>query len=143
MADDFFKRRIPPMVDAWKLADELVAQSQTLQNLSATERVNKIDAACRGACKKIINDEDFAGSQCHYDTYDRPIYKPKFESGHPQQINVKVGGEFLDIASISPIVASAATFNIHRVYYNERTEGMASLLDTKLRDAIADELSQN
>lgn len=48
---------------------------------------------------------------CYYDKYPREIYKPRnIDGGHPQQINVEVGGKIVDIASISPIVASVARF---------------------------------
>ncbi len=77
---------------------------------------------------------------CYHDIYTRPIYKPKFEKGDAQQINVKVGGDYLDIAAISPLVASAASFNIHRVYYDERIHNQGTELTARLQGALREAL---
>lgn len=135
-ANDFFQRRIPPMIDAWKLADEAVASSHALKGVSAHERVAKIGSACDEVCKEVLGASEEILTGCYHDTYNRPIYKPKFENGDAQQINVKVGGDYLDIAEISPLVASAASFNIHRVYYDERIDGQGQELTARLKSAL-------
>ncbi|WP_323780855.1 HD domain-containing protein [Leisingera sp.] len=135
-ANDFFERKIPPMVDAWKLADEQIARSGASKKMHAHDRVKRIEEACVQACKEVLTSEDAVLRGCYHDTYNRPIYKPKFENGDAQQINVKVGGEYLDIAAISPLVASAGSFNIHRVYYDERVNGQGDELTTRLRVAL-------
>lgn len=140
IANDFFLRKIPPMVDAWKLADEVVASSHSLQSVSAHERVTKIGSACDDVCREVLKSRDAILAGCHHDTYNRPIYKQKLENGDAQQINVKVGGEFLDIAAISPLVASAASFNIHRVYYDEQVEGQGDELTTRLQRSLREKL---
>lgn len=61
--------------------------------------------------------------------------------GDPQQINVEVGGKIVDIASISPVVASAASFNIHRIYYDDRVAGHGQMLEKELRASISKKLS--
>jgi len=136
IANDFFQRKIPPMVDAWKLADEMVASSKEFRGVPAQDRVARIGTACDEACKEVLGASEEILTGCYHDTYNRPIYKPKFENGDAQQINVKVGGDFLDIAAISPLVASAASFNIHRVYYDERIDGQGQELTTRLKGAL-------
>lgn len=140
IANDFFQRKIPPMVDAWKLADEVVASSKEFKRRPAHDRVAKIGKACDEACKDVLKASEAILTGCYHDTYNRPIYKPKFENGDAQQINVKVGGEFLDIAAISPLVASAASFNIHRVYYDAQIEGQRDELTTRLQRALKEKL---
>jgi hypothetical protein len=58
------------------------------------------------------------------------------DGGDPQQINVEVGGKVVDIASISPIVASAARFSIHRIYYDEAEEGLGERLGTAIQERV-------
>lgn len=142
IANDFFHRKIPPMVDAWKLADEVVASSHALKGVPAHDRVTKIGTACGEACKEVLGASEEILTGCYHDTYNRPIYKPKLENGHAQQINVKVGGDFLDIAAISPLVASAASFNIHRVYYDEGVEGQGYELTERLQHTLKEKLHQ-
>ena len=136
ISNDFFERRIPPMVDVWKLADEKISNIHASKGMSAHDRVKRIGDACSLVCSEVVSKDGAAMSECYYDTYNRPIYKPKFKSGDPQQINVKVGGDFLDIAAISPLAASDASFNIHRVYYDERVEGQKDELESRLKSAL-------
>ncbi|WP_291729872.1 hypothetical protein [Leisingera sp. F5] len=91
-ANDFFQRKIPPMVDAWKLADEQIARSRASKEMHAHDRVKRIEEACDQACKEILASEEAVLRGCYHDTYNRAIYKPKLENGDAQQINVKVGG---------------------------------------------------
>lgn len=62
--------------------------------------------------------------------------------GHPQQINVGVEGQVLDIASISPIVASAASFKIHRIYYDDSKFERADALKRSIRDLVTAHLTE-
>ncbi|MGR3822546.1 MAG: HD domain-containing protein [Salipiger marinus] len=140
IASDFFQRKIPPMVDAWKLADEIAASSPSFTGVPAHDRVAKIAHACEVACEKVLGSQDAVLKGCYHDLYTRPIYKPKFEKGDAQQINVKVGGDYLDIAAISPLVASAASFNIHRVYYDERIHNQGTELTARLQGALREAL---
>ncbi|TIS18426.1 MAG: HD domain-containing protein [Mesorhizobium sp.] len=135
-------RKIYPMHDVWKMADEAAAKDSRIQKLTAVERVTKLHGVCREVCEEIGKDENLWSDSCYYDTYDRPIYKPKnMVGGDPQQINVEVGGKIVDIASISPVVASAASFNIHRIYYDDRVAGHGQMLETEIRTLIAKKLS--
>lgn len=96
--------------------------------------------ACDEVCKEVLGADDGIFTGCYHDTYNRPIYKPKLQNGEAQQINVKVGGEFLDIAAISPLVASAASFNIHRVYYDEQVESQGDERKERLQLALREKL---
>ncbi|MDW9409069.1 HD domain-containing protein [Sinorhizobium meliloti] len=130
-------RRILPMIDIWKVADEVLATRSGTKALTATSRVERIEAICRAVAKNLQEDSSVWSDSCYYDTYNRPIYKPMgVVGGHPQQINVSVGGQILDIASISPVVASAASFNIHRIYYDDRRVQNVDVLKRSIRDLI-------
>jgi hypothetical protein len=131
------------MVDAWKLADEVVASSSACQNVAAHDRVKRLGDACHKACKEVFAAGEEILEGCNHDTYKRSIYKPQLEKGDPQQINVKVGGEFLDIAAISPLVASAASFNIHRVYHDDQVEGLEDELAKRLQRALKKKLHRS
>ena len=135
------ERKIYPMVDIWKITDEVAAPKRFIRNLSAYERVKCLHKICTSVAREIASDERIWIDGCYYDTYDRPIYKPlKKNGGDPQQINVLVGEEVIDIASISPIVASAASFNIHRIYYNDEIDGYAKKLERAVRASVKRQL---
>lgn len=137
-------RKIYPMHDIWKFADEAAAQDSNLQKLDAQTRVARLHKICRQVAEELSNTEDLWNEACYYDKYPRPIYKPRFiEGGHPQQINVEVGGKVVDIASISPIVASTASFNIHRIYYDDGVESQGDRLAKAIRASIAQKLADD
>lgn len=132
------ERKIYPHIDVWKVADQLATGSH-VENLGAQDRVKLLSKACAETCKKLDLGSASENNSYYYDTYGRPIYKPKnIVGGDAQQINVRVGEAIVDIASISPIVASAASFNIHRIYYDDHIAG----LDQKINDQITDSLKE-
>lgn len=136
-------RRILPMIDIWKVADEVLALRQGIVELTAKDRVELIEAICKAVAAKLQKETSIWSDGCYYDTYNRPIYKPMgVVGGDPQQINVSVGGQILDIASISPLVASAASFNIHRIYYDDRKVRNADELKKFIRDAVKTEMAR-
>ncbi|WP_434622608.1 HD domain-containing protein [Tabrizicola sp. M-4] len=131
------ERRIYPMLDIWKMADEVAASKSSVQKLNAVERVALLHGVCQAVAAEVSDDQEIWIEGCYYDKYDRPIYKPlNIINGTAQQMNVEVGGKIVDIASISPIVASAATFNIHRIYYDDAVQGHGEKLRAKLRDSV-------
>ncbi|MBX5166768.1 MULTISPECIES: HD domain-containing protein [unclassified Rhizobium] len=136
-------RNIFPMIDVWKIADEVMALRSTKLDLAAPERVERIGAICDAVAKEIQEDPAIWSSDCYYDNAGRQIYKPKgIRGGHPQQINVGVEGQVLDIASISPIVASAASFKIHRIYYDDRKFERVDALKRSIRDLVTAHLTE-
>lgn len=136
-------RRILPMVDIWKVADEVLALSSGIVELTAKGRVERIEAICKAVAAKIQMETSIWSDGCYYDTYNRPIYKPMgVVGGDPQQINVSVGGQILDIASISPLVASAASFNIHRIYFDDRKVPKVDDLKRFIRETVEAELGR-
>jgi uncharacterized protein len=131
------ERRIYPMFDIWRIADEVAASDVGVQKLGAVERVALLHRVCKSVAAEISDDKSIWIEGCYYDKYDRPIYKPlNLTNGHAQQINVQVGGKIVDIASISPLVASAASFNIHRIYYDDAVDGHGEKLETALRASV-------
>lgn len=136
------ERKIYPMFDIWKMADEVAASNRSVQTLSAVDRVALIHSVCKSVSAEVSGDKNIWIEGCYYDKYDRPIYKPlNMVNGAAQQINVEVGGKIVDIASISPIVASAASFNIHRIYYDDTVNGHGERLEATLRDSAKRHLS--
>lgn len=138
------QRNIYPMLDIWTIVDELAASVESVQKLRAVERADVLHAVCLSVAKEVASDDSVWFDGCYYDTYDRPIYKPKYiAGGNPQQINVQIGGKIVDIASISPVVASAASFNIHRIYYDDAIEGRGAILVAATRAAVERRLSKD
>ena len=136
------ERKIYPMFDIWKMADEVAASNRSVQKLNAVDRVARIHSVCKSVSAEVSGDKNIWIEGCYYDKYDRPIYKPlNMVNGAAQQINVEVGGKIVDIASISPIVASAASFNIHRIYYDDTVNGHGERLEATLRDSAKRHLS--
>lgn len=135
-------RRIMPMIDIWKLGDDVLATLPATRSMTAVERVQLLEGICVAVAEKLQKDCSIWTDRCYYDTYNRPIYKAKgVVGGDPQQINVCVGGEILDIASISPVVASAASFNIHRIYFDEDKAPDEETLKTAIKSLIVGELN--
>ncbi|WP_320196510.1 HD domain-containing protein (plasmid) [Agrobacterium rosae] len=136
-------RKILDMEDIWKLADGIASQKSSFLKLSASLRFQKMDEICGKVCEDVRQDKGLWGQTCYYDTYDRPIYKPLgIMGGNPQQINVSVGDKIMDIAAISPLVASAAAFNIHRIYYDSRKFGGIEALKTEIGRRISAKLDE-
>lgn len=136
IARAMLRRKIPPHIDVWKMTENIASADQRFEKLTANQRTSAVNAICKNVCEDIKKDKDVWQDSFYYDTYDRPIYKPKMiMGGHPQQINVKNGGNILDIAQVSPLVASAATFNIHRIYYDDQLSDI-SRIEKKISDDI-------
>ncbi|MBJ7576952.1 HD domain-containing protein [Devosia sp. MC532] len=136
-------RRIMPMIDIWKVADDVLATQSTTTSIAAISRVQLLERICVAVAAKLQRDCSIWTDSCYYDTYNRPIYKPKaVVGGDPQQINVCVGGQILDIASISPVVASAASFNIHRIYFDEDKVPDEETLNKAIKGLIVGELKE-
>lgn len=135
------ERKIYSMIDIWKVVEEAAASNDSVRKLTAFERLEKLHAVCNSVAQEIAEDKDVWLDGCYYDTYDRPIYKPlRKDGGDSQQINVKVGGKIVDIASISSIVASAASFNIHRIYYDDQILGQEEKLRSAIRGSVKRQL---
>lgn len=148
IADRFAARQAYPRFDVWAAAELIAVRNDWYLALPAADRAAVLHMACADACVQVQSDQDVWHDSCHYDTYRRQIYKAEHvRDGHPQQINVEHGGSIVDIASVSPIVASAATFTTHRVYYDDAVEGLAGRLKAaitgKLKSTISQALTQH
>lgn len=134
-------RQFYPMHDVWKFADEIAAKDSRMKGLDAAQRVKVLHDVCGQISEDLRKKRGLWTEACYYDKYPRPIYIPKLvEGGHPQQINIEVGGKIVDIASISPIVASAATFNIHRIYFDDADDRLGERLESEIQSSIKREL---
>lgn len=133
VADRIAARQFYPMLDIWKLADEAAAGNSKVKKLDAGQRVKVLNQVCAQVSEDLRKRDKLWTEGCYYDKYPRDIYKPRYiDGGHPQQINVEVGGKIVDIASISPIVASAARFSIHRIFYDDADTGLGSRLEAEI-----------
>jgi HD superfamily phosphohydrolase len=136
-------RKFYPMHDIWKHADVVAARNPKMSGLDAGQRVNVINKVCEQVSGDLKNQTDICPNTYHYDTYPRKLYTPhNVDGGDPQQINVEIGGKVVDIASISPIVASAARFSIHRIYYDDTEEGLGDRLVSVIRTRLKARLDE-
>ena len=118
------ERRLPKCIDVRRYFDE---REQPKQVLESNERQAR-EARLRIACKNVVNQvEGFAQErgpdqpQILIDESRRTPYK-KFQDSKTllNQILIKYGdGKFEDMAHLSPVVASAETCEICRIYCNE------------------------
>jgi len=143
VADRIAARQFYPMLDIWKLADDVTAGNSAVKEMDAARRVEVLNEVCAQVSMDIQKRDKLWTEGCYYDKYPREIYKPRnIEGGHPQQINVEVGGTIVDIASISPIVSSAARFSIHRIFYDDADEGLGSRLEAEIRTGVRTRLAE-
>ena len=143
VADRLAARRFYPMLDIWKLADDVAAENSAVKEMDAGRRVEVLNKICAQVAEDLQEQEKLWTEGCYYDKYPREIYKPRnIDGGHPQQINIEVGGKIVDIASISPIVASAARFSIHRIFYDDADTGLGSRLEAEIRTGLQTRLAK-
>ncbi|RVU35996.1 HD domain-containing protein [Hwanghaeella grinnelliae] len=136
-------RNFYSMHDIWKHADDAAADNPKMKTLDASARVKVLNAVCKKVSEDLQKQTKIWSESCYYDNYPRKLYTPlNKEGGDPQQINVEVGGKVVDIVSISPIVASAARFSIHRVYYDEAEEGLRGHLEAAICAGVRDRLDE-
>jgi len=137
VANRIASRNFYPMHDVWKLTEEVAADNTVIKGINAGRRMKILNEVCVQVVNDLREKKDIWTEACYYDTYPRHLYKPSStEGGHPQQINVEVGGKIMDIASISPIVASAARFSIHRIFYDDAKDGLGTRLESAIRDRV-------
>ncbi|WP_112324256.1 HD domain-containing protein [Oceanibium sediminis] len=143
VADRIAARRFYPMLDVWRLADDVAAGNSAVKAMKAGQRVKVLNQVCTEASECLQKQGSLWTEGCYYDRYPREIYKQRnIDGGHPQQINVEVGGKIVDIASISPIVASAARFSIHRIYYDDADPGLGPRLEAEIRTGVNTRLEE-
>lgn len=137
VANRIAARRFYPMLDVWRLADDVAAGNSAVKAMTAGERVKVLNQVCTEVSEYLQKQSSLWTEGCYYDNYPREIYKQRnIDDGHPQQINVEVGGKIVDIASISPIVASAARFSIHRIYYDDTDLNLGLRLEAEIRTGV-------
>lgn len=137
-------RDIFSMIDVWQLADEIFSELGLGEKLTAGQRVKLLNHVCPDVCKTAQAEENLWHDEIHYDKYSRQIYTPKrIKGGDPQQINIMVGGVIVDIFDVSPIVASSASFNIHRLYYDEQEFTKSEALIARLKELLRAQISRD
>lgn len=145
LANRIIERKFYRMQDLWKEADRIFAEDFCRTKLDANSRNSIFDKVCSDVAAELqsLDGRGCWTEDCYYDSYPRGIYKiGNKKGGDPQQINVQVGGEIVDIASISPIVASAASFKIHRIYYDETQPGLEDRLKKEIRQRMKSKMKE-
>ncbi|QFT97601.1 HD domain protein [Roseovarius sp. THAF8] len=143
VANRIASRHSYPMHDIWKHAEDVAAGNPAMKALDAGRRVEVLNNVCMQVAKDLQERQEIWSEACYYDNYPRKLYSPgNVEGGHPQQINVEFGNKIVDIASISPIVASAARFSIHRIYYDDAKGGLGARLEAAIRDGVTARLNE-
>jgi hypothetical protein len=134
-------RKIDKMVDLWRLADELYSELGLESKYTAKSRVEILNEICPMAFKKLCEKHLDWKTHLFYDNYSRKVYSPASSGkGSPQQININIGGNFVDIFDMSPIVASSASFHIHRLYFDPDRFTEVAELNISLRETLKDAL---
>ncbi|WP_298976568.1 HD domain-containing protein [uncultured Roseobacter sp.] len=134
-------RKIDKMVDLWRLADELYSELGMEAKYSAKSRVEILNDLCPRAFQNLCKKNPDWKKNLFYDEYSRKVYSPNpFGKGSPQQINIKIGEKFVDIFDMSPIVASSASFHIHRLYFDPDAFVQHEELVSSLKEVLKDEL---
>jgi HD superfamily phosphohydrolase len=134
-------RKIDKMVDLWRLADELYSELELENKYTAKSRVEILNEICPMAFKKLCEKHLDWKPHLFYDHHSRKVYSPASSGkGSPQQINIKIGGKFVDIFDMSPIVASSASFHIHRLYFDSDRFTEVAELNISLRETLKDAL---
>lgn len=141
LATAISNRKIDKMVDLWRFADELYSELGLETKYSAKSRVEILNELCPMAFQKLCEKHSDWKPHLFYDRYSRKVYSPASSGkGSPQQINIKIGEKFVDIFDMSPIVASSASFHIHRVYFDPDAFKQREELIASLRDVFKGEL---
>jgi HD superfamily phosphohydrolase len=134
-------RKIDQSIDIWSLADEIYSELGLGLTHSAKQRVGILNHACPSAYKVVKKEYPELIAPTSYDKASRVVYKPSGKKGgKAQQINIRIGDEYVDVFQMSPIVASSASFHIHRLYYDADIYLDASKLKEQLRKALKDTL---
>jgi hypothetical protein len=134
-------RKIDKMVDLWRLADELYSELRLESKYTARSRVEILNEICPMAYENLCKKHSDWEPHLFYDNYSRKVYSPASGGkGSPQQINIKIGGKFVDIFDMSPIVASSASFHIHRLYFDPNKFTEVEKLNIFLRETLRDAL---
>ncbi|MEP3895237.1 MAG: HD domain-containing protein [Paracoccaceae bacterium] len=134
-------RKIDKMVDLWRLADEFYSELGLESKYTAKSRVEILNEICPMAFEKLCEKHLDWKPHLFYDNYSRKVYSPASSGkGSPQQININIGGNFVDIFDMSPIVASSASFHIHRLYFDPDRFTEVAELKAALRETLKDAL---
>jgi len=141
LATAISNRKIDKMVDLWRLADELYSELGLENKYTAKSRVEILNEICPRAFEKLCEKHSDWAANLFYDNYSRRVYSPAYSGkGSPQQINIKIGDKFVDIFDMSPIVASSASFHIHRLYFDPDIFTEVAELNISLRETLRDSL---
>lgn len=132
------ERRLPKCIDIRKMLDE---QRPVTSDMTPKDRQAR-EAELRISCKEILNEvEAFAQTrgpdepQILVDEAKRTPYKKFQDSQSPlNQILIKHGEDrFVDMASLSPVVASAQTFEVCRAYCDADDSDARSVIQNIIR----------
>lgn len=141
LATAISNRKIDKMVDLWRLADQLYSELGLEEKYTAKSRVEILNEICPMAFESLCEKHTEWKPYLFYDRYSRKVYSPAPSGkGGSQQINIKIGDNFVDIFDMSPIVASSASFHIHRLYFEPDKISKVAELNASLKETLKDAL---
>jgi uncharacterized protein len=119
-ANRLWRRHLPKCVDVRQRLEQKLPLASNAGRDERAERTAKIQLHCNNV---VSNFNDWATCRpipTFIDQDRRSPYK-KFQESQTllNQILIRSGAEYVDMAEISPVVASAETFEVCRVYITE------------------------
>jgi len=127
------ERRLPKCIDVRRYLEQFDPIAPDMDNEARREREARIRLKCKEITRKIQEESDQrnpSDPQILLDEVRRSPYKKFGESKtRLNQILIRQGdGHFEDMAHLSPVVASAETFEATRIYYNaDDTDGLSMI----------------
>lgn len=112
------ERKLPKCIDIQKLVEQKLPGNPGSD--TSTERAAQVRLTCQAIVRDLkaaAKSRSSAEPPIMVDQASRTPYK-KFQGPHSplNQIRIKRHGQVLDMAQISPVVASAETFEVYRAY---------------------------
>jgi HD superfamily phosphohydrolase len=129
-ANRLWLRRLPKCVDVRQRFEQKIPLAPNAGREERTERAAKIRLHCNNVVSTF---DDWAQGRpvpAFIDQDRRTPYK-KFQESQTllNQILIRSGAEYVDMAQISPVVASAETFEVCRVYITEGDNEARDMLE--------------
>jgi uncharacterized protein len=83
VADRIAARRFYPMLDVWRLADDVAAGNSAVKAMKAGQRVKVLNQVCTEVSEYLQKQGSLWTEGCYYDRYPREIYKQRnIDGGH-------------------------------------------------------------
>lgn len=135
-AGRLWRRDLPKCIDIRQWFEQKIGLTPSATREERAERVARIQLHC-GNVVSAFGDWARGRSPPIFIDQDRCTPYKKFQESQTllNQILIRSGAEYVDMAEISPVVASAETFEVCRVYImdgdNEARDMLANIMGTE------------